>query len=211
MRTHAVSACLLASIAACYLPAGQPAPAYNGPPGAQAPAPQQGYDPNGYPAQGQPQPGYDPNGYPAQGQPQQGYDPNGYPAQGQPQQGYDPNGYPQGQPGYPAQAYAPQRECKSEYGTTVCGYHCVASYGQVQCADSPMGACVAEYGNITCWSPSPEVRQQYRDAGPAAQCVSQYGTSVCGYNCAAEYGEVRCAQTPSGVCQAAYGNVTCSN
>ncbi|MCE9579217.1 MAG: hypothetical protein K8W52_39200 [Deltaproteobacteria bacterium] len=203
MRTFALASALV--IAACYLPASSPPPngSYSGPPGGYTQAqPQQGYDPN----QAQPQQGYDPD---QQGYPQQGYDPQ----QGYPQQGYDPDqGYPQ-QQGYPPPqpSYAPQRECKSEYGTTVCGYHCVASYGQVRCADSPMGACAASYGNITCWSPSTDVRRAYRESGPAAQCVSEYGTTACGYGCAASYGEVRCAETPQGVCQAAYGQITCSN
>jgi hypothetical protein len=41
-------------------------------------------------------------------------------------------------------------ECKSAYGTTACGYNCVAAYGTVRCAQFPGGACAAAYGQVTC-------------------------------------------------------------
>ena len=106
---------------------------------------------------------------------------------------------------------SPRKECRSEYGTTRCGYHCAAAYGQVGCAQTPMGACAADYGTLTCWDPPADVRAPYRDMGPAAECRAAYGRVVCGYHCVAEYGEVRCAETPAGVCTAAYGQVTCTD
>jgi len=45
--------------------------------------------------------------------------------------------------------------CKSAYGTTVCGYGCLAAYGQVKCAQTPQGTCKAAYGEVTCWDPGP--------------------------------------------------------
>ncbi len=49
----------------------------------------------------------------------------------------------------PAPGYA-QQECKSAYGTTACGYGCVAEYGVVKCASQPGGTCQAAYGQVTC-------------------------------------------------------------
>jgi hypothetical protein len=84
-------------------------------------------------------------GYEFDRQPQ-GY-PEGYPA------GYAagyPDGYPNGYPAYP------QQECKSAYGTTACGFGCVAAYGEVKCAANPGGACTAAYGRVSCWEPAPQ-------------------------------------------------------
>jgi hypothetical protein len=101
---------------------------------------------------------------------------------------------------------APRPGCRTAYGTTECGYHCVAAYGDVRCARTPAGVCAAAYGQLTCWDPP---RSSRRARGERAQCVPAYGTVACGYGCVAAYGEVRCAQTPQGTCSAAYGQVTC--
>jgi hypothetical protein len=104
---------------------------------------------------------------------------------------------------------APQQECKSEYGTTACGYGCVAAYGEVKCAPNPGGACNAAYGQVTCSEGTPVAG--YYGAPPQQECKSAYGTTACGYGCVAAYGEVKCASQPGGTCGAAYGQVTCSN
>jgi hypothetical protein len=99
-----------------------------------------------------------------------------------------PQGYPEGYPadyaaGYPAY---PQQECKSAYGTTVCGFGCVAAYGEVKCAANPGGACTAAYGQVSCWEPAPQ---------------NVYGG----------YGAAPASEQPGGACAAAYGEVTCIN
>lgn len=43
--------------------------------------------------------------------------------------------------------------CITRHGKTVCGYSCVAKYGQVKCASTPRGVCKAAYGRVTCWDP----------------------------------------------------------
>ncbi|MBK9073082.1 MAG: hypothetical protein IPL79_19100 [Myxococcales bacterium] len=48
-------------------------------------------------------------------------------------------------------------------------------------------------------------RQGRRPAG----CYAAYGQTACGYDCTAGYGQLKCAQTPTGTCTAAYGSVTC--
>jgi hypothetical protein len=100
---------------------------------------------------------------------------------------------------------AAQKQCLSEYGTTVCGYGCAAGFGAVKCASQPGGVCGAGYGRVTCFEPTTYV------PGVRAECKSDYGTTQCGYGCVAAYGVVRCAQQPGGVCHAAYGSVTCTD
>ena len=111
----------------------------------------------------------------------------------------------------PAAARADEPTCTSAYGTTACGYDCVAAYGQVKCAATPAGVCAAASGEVTCWDPPRRHGRFRRRHQPKASCTSAYGTTACGYGCVAAYGEVRCASTPGGVCNAAYGEVTCSD
>jgi hypothetical protein len=109
----------------------------------------------------------------------------------------------------------PQQECRSDYGTTVCGYHCVADYGVVRCASTPEGTCTAADGQVTCWDPTERRHDRDREDGdgdePQSECKSAYGTTVCGYGCVADYGQVRCASHPGGTCAAAYGQITCTD
>jgi hypothetical protein len=44
---------------------------------------------------------------------------------------------------------------------------------------------------------------------PSPQCLSAHGETACGYDCLSSYGQLKCAQTPSGICRAAYGEVVC--
>jgi hypothetical protein len=44
---------------------------------------------------------------------------------------------------------------------------------------------------------------------PKSECRSGFGQTVCGYNCIAANGKVRCAEWPGGVCKAAYDDVVC--
>jgi hypothetical protein len=101
-------------------------------------------------------------------------------------------------------------DCTSAYGTTACGYSCVAAYGEIKCAQTPAGVCTAAYGEVTCWDPPRLGRRHRHRRGPQAECKSAYGTTACGYSCVAAYGEVRCADRPDAVCSAAYGSITCS-
>lgn len=116
----------------------------------------------------------------------------------------------------PVQEDTGESMCKSEYGTTVCGYHCVAEYGQVKCARTPEGSCTAQYGDVTCWDPpGHHYRERYYGGyggyAPQSECKSEYGKTVCGYGCVADYGDVKCAHRPGGTCQAAYGSITCTD
>jgi len=104
-----------------------------------------------------------------------------------------------------------QSECKSAYGTTACGYGCVAEYGVVKCAQRPGGTCQAAYGEVTCSEGGGGYHHHHHHGYTAqSECKSDYGTTACGYGCASGYGEVKCSQHPGGQCQAAYGSVTCN-
>ncbi|MBJ6764668.1 hypothetical protein JGU66_28190 [Myxococcaceae bacterium JPH2] len=107
-------------------------------------------------------------------------------------------------------ARAEEPRCVSNFGKTACGYHCVANYAQVKCAQTEEGVCTANYGEVVCWDPPRRGhRREHGAEYPRAQCLSNYGSTACGYACVANYGEVKCAQTPSGMCSASNGHVTC--
>jgi hypothetical protein len=41
------------------------------------------------------------------------------------------------------------------------------------------------------------------------ECREEYGQKVCGHNCVAEYGQVKCASRPDHNCVAAFGQIKC--
>jgi hypothetical protein len=101
---------------------------------------------------------------------------------------------------------APAKECKSAFGKTACGYHCIANFGQVKCAQTPQGACKAQFGQVVCWDPPKSARRGNQEQ---AECKAQFGKIACGYDCVANFGQVKCAQTPEGICKAHAGKVEC--
>jgi hypothetical protein len=44
---------------------------------------------------------------------------------------------------------------------------------------------------------------------PQPTCLAQYGQTACGHHCVANFGQVRCAQTPFGTCSSGAGTVAC--
>lgn len=44
---------------------------------------------------------------------------------------------------------------------------------------------------------------------PAPTCLTQYGETACGHHCVANFGHVKCAQTPYGACGSGAGLVAC--
>jgi len=114
-----------------------------------------------------------------------------------------------------------EAECKSAFGQTVCGFGCIAAYGAVKCARTPEGRCQAAYGEITCWDPDTDAPRPGpgrpgrpnpwpdRDPGNGASCENAFGKTACGYDCKTAFGDIKCAQTPLGVCHAAYGKLVC--
>ncbi|WP_224367811.1 hypothetical protein [Hyalangium versicolor] len=115
-------------------------------------------------------------------------------------------------PAYVVRAFQgepPRPSCKSGYGLITCGYQCASGYGQVQCSQTPWGVCESGYDRVLCFDPSERVIRQYGSDLPTPQCKSGYGKIACGYSCASGNGEVRCSQTPEGICVAASGAVQC--
>lgn len=104
----------------------------------------------------------------------------------------------------------PAQKCVSASGVTKCGYACTAGGGEVKCAATPLGACVSAYGEVTCWDPSAAVLRAATQRTAPAQCVAASGKVACGWSCVAHAGEVRCAQTPGGVCAGNGGQIVCS-
>jgi len=60
--------------------------------------------------------------------------------------------------------------CLTSEGKTACGYNCLASYGEVRCAQRPEGICVAGSGTVTCWDPPPIVRLTFPFRAPRPHC-----------------------------------------
>jgi len=105
--------------------------------------------------------------------------------------------------------HAPRPTCVTSYGQTACGYQCASNYDQVQCAQTPFGACRANEGNVACWDPPAAVLASHKATTPKASCESGFGKVGCGYHCIADHGVVRCAQTPDGTCRSERGTVFC--
>lgn len=108
---------------------------------------------------------------------------------------------------HPGHERGPKATCRSAFGTTACGFDCVAAFGQVKCAESPWGACKAAFGEIVCADPPAWAR---RGRPVKVQCEAAFGKIACGYGCVSAFGDIRCAKSPRGTCQAAYGDIVCS-
>jgi hypothetical protein len=104
---------------------------------------------------------------------------------------------------------ADDSECKTAFGKTACGFHCTAGYNDVQCSETPEGACIAGFGRVLCWDPPRRYRRLACENDPA-ECMAAFGDLACGYGCASGFGEVKCSPRPGGSCEAANGHVTCS-
>lgn len=105
----------------------------------------------------------------------------------------------------------PEPMCLSAFGETACGFHCVAAFGVVRCADWPYGACLAAFGDVVCGPDAPRGWRAWLLDGPIPQasCLADFGRIACGWGCVAAFGQVACAQRPWGTCAAAFGEVTC--
>lgn len=101
----------------------------------------------------------------------------------------------------------PQASCVVAGGTMACGYHCTTAAGSVQCAQTPAGACGVVGTTLTCNDPPAHLA--FLPQTPRMQCERGAGRIACGYGCKSGGGDVRCAQTPGGVCQQNAGTITC--
>ncbi len=100
-------------------------------------------------------------------------------------------------------------ECLTSSGKTACGYHCLASDGEVRCSQTPEGVCSASSGVVACWDPPAVLRRVFGERLPKASCSTTYGQTACGYSCEMSDDRVQCAQTPFGECRVSTGNLVC--
>lgn len=105
----------------------------------------------------------------------------------------------------------PTYQCLSAYGETACGFSCTSGYGDLKCAQTPLGVCHSAYGEVVCWDPPRWLGYHLPPGMPRASCISAYGDIACGFRCQAAFGEVACAQTPWGTCTVSYGDLICAD
>lgn len=109
----------------------------------------------------------------------------------------------------PSVLWAKEPTCINSFGRTACGYHCRADAGSVGCAQTEMGICGSSHGKVRCFDPPQPLVQLFGAGLPRPECRTLLGQVACGYGCVSALGQVRCAQTPAGVCAASTVEVQC--
>ncbi len=109
----------------------------------------------------------------------------------------------------PPRAPAPKPECHTSGQSRACGFHCKAGLGEVACARTPDGLCVALEGKLVCWDPPDAVRFHPPKRATPASCRAKFSELACGYACETSATHLGCAKTPYGTCSARYDAVTC--
>ncbi|MBU8899105.1 hypothetical protein DRW03_28195 [Corallococcus sp. H22C18031201] len=102
-----------------------------------------------------------------------------------------------------------QASCRSVDGHVSCGYGCKSDGQRVRCAKTPQGRCQVLDGQAVCFDPPAYAAKAYGTALPEPECKTLDGVVACGYGCATEFGKVKCASTPAGLCKARNGDITC--
>ncbi len=104
----------------------------------------------------------------------------------------------------------PPAQCMTRTGSIACGYRCASlDGGEVRCASTPDGICVATPRGVTCWDPPTAAYCLDDKPLPRPKCVTVEGNAACGYGCAARNGEIACAQTPGGMCELMPNQILC--
>jgi hypothetical protein len=99
--------------------------------------------------------------------------------------------------------------CRSVDGQVACGYTCKSDGLRVQCAKTPWGRCQVVEGQAVCFDPPAYIVRIYGDALPEPECKTIDGVVACGYQCATQFGKVKCARTPAGMCMGRNDEVVC--
>ncbi|MFL5347412.1 MAG: hypothetical protein ACJ8AT_21720 [Hyalangium sp.] len=92
-------------------------------------------------------------------------------------------------------------ECKTVAGEAACGFNCLVANGKVACAQTPYGACREHYGQLVCWDPSEATIHEFGSDIRRPDCLTANTSIGCGYDCKADYSQVKCAATPRGRCE----------
>ena len=99
--------------------------------------------------------------------------------------------------------------CRSVDGHVACGYHCKSDGQRLRCAKTPQGHCQVIDGQAVCFDPPPHIIRIYGEALPQPECKTIDGQVACGYQCATQFGKVKCARTPAGTCIGRNDEVVC--
>ncbi|WNG24832.1 hypothetical protein F0U62_13045 [Cystobacter fuscus] len=100
-------------------------------------------------------------------------------------------------------------ECKEIRGKMACGYNCRVANGEVACNGTPHGVCTTHFERLVCWDPPESVIHEQGADTPKPRCLTASEAVGCGYDCRSTRTEVRCASTPTGVCQLDHEQLTC--
>lgn len=112
-------------------------------------------------------------------------------------------------PNFPGSGPTTGPTCRSIDGQVACGYACKSDGLRARCAQTPHGQCQVVDGQAVCFDPPAYVAKVYGDSLPKPECKTIDGVVACGYNCATDFGKVKCARTPAGVCRTFEGSITC--
>jgi hypothetical protein len=99
--------------------------------------------------------------------------------------------------------------CRSMDGQVACGYACKSDGLRVQCAQTPQGRCQVLDGQAVCFDPPAYIVRVYGAALPEPECKTIDGQVACGYACVTQFGKVKCARTPAGMCMGRNDDVVC--
>ncbi len=103
----------------------------------------------------------------------------------------------------------PPSRCVALSDRVACGWHCLSDRPNVACAQTPAGICFDDQGSITCWDPPLALVHELHGDVPTPECRENGRRVACGYHCVSALGEVRCAQTPQGVCHSDLAGLHC--
>ncbi|HEX8822287.1 MAG TPA: hypothetical protein VF794_20340 [Archangium sp.] len=99
--------------------------------------------------------------------------------------------------------------CRSIDSHVACGYQCKSDGQRVRCAQTPQGRCQVVDGQAVCFDPPAHIVRLYGDALPEPECKTIDGQVACGYQCATQFGKVKCARTPAGMCAGRSDEIVC--
>ncbi|XXF79192.1 hypothetical protein P2318_05405 [Myxococcaceae bacterium GXIMD 01537] len=112
-------------------------------------------------------------------------------------------------PSFPGSGPTTGPTCRSIDGQVACGYACKSDGLRARCAQTPQGRCQVIDGQAACFDPPAHVAQVYGASLPEPECKTIDGVVACGYSCVTDFGKVKCARTPAGVCRTHEGDITC--
>ena len=101
------------------------------------------------------------------------------------------------------------QKCLTVGGVRTCGFECVDNGSRAACTQSSAGVCSKNSSTVVCFDPPTYLTGVWGGEVPKPACVSDGTGIACGYDCKQTGGKVACAGTPSGICTAAYGSITC--